>query len=378
MFRIYGLAPAEYYVSASLRAPQAMMMGPNSVASGPVEGYAPTYYPGTPNPSEASRVSVKAGGESSNISMALISARLSRIRGRAMSSRGTPVVQGFVNVTPVDRMSGMMMTASAMTAADGSFQLLGVAPGEYYVTLRPRGMPSADAEFANVRVTVGAGDLDNLLLATAPGAVARGIVTTDEGTPPPVQPQQVTVFARPLTPDPVPMFGDGRVNDDWTFELNGLSESRLFSVGVTQNPDWMLKAVYHNGVDVTDTPVDFVPGQTLDGFNVVLTRKLTEVSGQILGERNAPDTDATVIVFSDNPDRWTFGSRFVRTVRPNQEGRYTLRGMPPHDYLVVAVKDLEPGQFQDPEFLDTVRAHAERVKLNEGQSAVQDLKVVTQ
>jgi hypothetical protein len=52
--------------------------------------------------------------------------------------------------------------------------------------------------------------------------------------------------------------------------------------------------------------------------------------------------------------------------------------MPPHDYLVVAVKDLEPGQAQDPEFLDSVRPQAQRVSLGENETRVQDLKIARQ
>jgi len=107
----------------------------------------------------------------------------------------------------------------------------------------------------------------------------------------------------------------------------------------------------------------------------VLSRKRTELSGQISGERGAPETDATVIVFSDDPARWGFGTRYVRTARPNQDGRYTLRGMPPHDYLIVVVKELEPGQFQDPEFLESMRPQAQRISLGESETRVQDLKI---
>jgi hypothetical protein len=226
---------------------------------------------------------------------------------------------------------------------------------------------------------VGSADVDNVSLITTRGAIARGVVTTDEGTPPPMPPEQVQLYAQMTDPDAFSMnFSEAKVNPDWTFELTGLSEMRRIGGGVTQNPDWAIKAVYLNDLDVTDTATEFVPGQTVEGFNVVLTRKRTEISGQLSGERNAPETDATVIVFSENPERWTFGSRYVRTARPNQDGRYTLRGMPPHDYFLVAVKDLEPGQFQDPEFLDSVRGQAVRVSLTEGESKVQDLKVSRQ
>jgi hypothetical protein len=168
------------------------------------------------------------------------------------------------------------------------------------------------------------------------------------------------------------------VNADWTFEMTGLSDVLLVTGSVAQNPDWMIKAVFHDSVDVSDTPIEFVPGRTVEGLNVVLTRRLTQVSGQVLGERNAPDTDATVLFFSESQDRWGVGSRYLRTARPNQDGRYTLRGLPPHDYLAVAVKDMEPGQFMDPEFLESIRSQAVRISLGEAETKVQDLKATKQ
>jgi hypothetical protein len=374
-FRIYGLPPGEYYVSAVFRSPQEMMFVPGS--SNSLTGYAPTYYPGTPNPAEASRVTVRAAQEVTNITMALISARMARISGRAMNARGAPVVQGMIMASPADRSSLGIMTPS-MTSADGSFQLVGLPPGTYHLSLRPRGPQGRDAEFASLRVTVGTADIDGLLLTTAPGAIARGVVTTDEGVPPPLQPEQLTLIGRPLDPTPMPMFGNSTVSADWTFEISGLSDSLLLTGNIAQNPDWIVKAIYREGIDVSDTPIEFVPGHVIEGLNVVLTRKLTQVSGQILNERNAPDTDATVIAFSENADNWIPGSRYLRTARPNQEGRYTLRGLPPHDYLVVAVKDMEVGQFQDPEFLEGIRSQAVRVSLSEAETKVQDLKATRQ
>ena len=55
------------------------------------DGFAPTYYPGTPNVTEATRVTVKAGQEMSGANFALIVARMARVRGRALNSRGEPV-----------------------------------------------------------------------------------------------------------------------------------------------------------------------------------------------------------------------------------------------------------------------------------------------
>ena len=141
-------------------------------------------------------------------------------------------------------------------------------------------------------------------------------------------------------------------------------------------PEWGLKAVLLNGTDVTDTPLEFVPGKIVEGLQVVFTRKRPDISGLITNERNVPDTDATVIRFSQDSARWNYMSRFLRTARPSQDGRYSLRGLPPDDYFIVAVKDIETGQWHDPEFLESVRAAARRISLGEGERTTQDLKVV--
>jgi hypothetical protein len=379
-FRLFGLVPGEYYVSGTLRTQT--MMGPPTASSSIVEGFAPTYYPGTPNPAEAQRVPVKVGQETTNVAFALAAARLARINGRAVTSTGEPIVQGFVNAMLADRTGPMMMMGfmGGTTRADGTFQINGVPAGTYNLRLQPRGMPNTPTEVGQVRVTVGSEDLDNVLIVASRGGVARGVITGDDNTPLPMRPQQANVFVRPSDPDDM-MMGSGfaRVNDDWTFEVSNLFTGGLISASLAESPDWTFKGVYMNGEDVTDTPLDFGPGQTVEGLQIVFSRRRTELSGGIADERGRPETDATVIIFAEDSNRWTFQSRYIRTARPNQDGRYNLRGMPPHDYYyVVAVREVETGQWQDPEFLESVRDQATRVSLGEGETKVQDLKLAKQ
>src|SRR5689334_976764 len=86
VFRLYGLPPGDYFISANNMGNVFMTPGMNNTEA---EGYAPTYYPGTPNVAEAMRVTVKAGQEA-QASFALIVARMARVRGRAMNSSGQP------------------------------------------------------------------------------------------------------------------------------------------------------------------------------------------------------------------------------------------------------------------------------------------------
>ncbi len=71
-----------------------------------------------------------------------------------------------------------------------------------------------------------------------------------------------------------------------------------------------------------------------------------------MDDRNKPVLDATVVIFPADQQRWTYASRFVRTLRPDTNGRYSTKSLPPlDDYLIIAVQNLESGQGSDPEFL---------------------------
>lgn len=378
-FRLYGLPPGDYYVSASYRGMGMVMAEINNTES---EGFAPTYYPGTPNLGEAARIPIKAGQEMSGANFAMIVARMARIRGRALNSSGEPAPRAMLMLTSADPAMATAFSMSmnnAMIGADGSFQFANVPPGRYHINLRPMGMPGATDEFAVVPITVGNDDIDNVIITTSVGAVARGVVVTDDGSSPPFRPNQVQLFAQPaeLTMN---MIGGGptRVADDYTFEITSLFDRRIVrgSVGGGAAAGWYLKAVLFEGDDITDRGMEFTPGRTYEGLQVVFTRKATAVSGLVTDDRNRPLLDATVVVFPANSELWTFQSRYIRTARPDTNGRYNVRNLPPSgDYLVIAVQDLQSGQANDPDFLARARDEAVPLSLGEGETKTLDVRL---
>ena len=52
-----------------------------------------------------------------------------------------------------------------------------------------------------------------------------------------------------------------------------------------------------NGEDVTDSGVEFKPGQDVSGLEVVATSKQTESSGTVAASTGSPIKDYTVVVF---------------------------------------------------------------------------------
>ena len=378
-FRLYGLPPGDYYISANNRSNQFMAPGMTNTEA---EGFAPTYYPGTPNISEAMRVTVKAGQEMSAANFALTIARMARIRGRAINSNGEPVSNAMLMLTPAEpgMAFGGMNMMNAMIAGDGSFQFANVAPGRYTLNLRPSGMATAASEMAAVNVTVGAEDIDNLMVTTSPGAIARGVVVTDDGSVPTFRPDQVSIFPGPMDPAAGMMVfsGQNRINDDFSFELTGLSDRRMIraNVGQAAASGWYLKAVFFDGQDVTDSGVEFTPGRSYDGLQVVFTRKTTDFSGLVTDDKDRPVLDATVVIFPADPQRWTFSSRFMRSLRPDTNGRFNTKGLPPlDDYLIIAVQNLESGQGGDPDFLARAREEAKPFSLSEGETKNFDVKL---
>lgn len=375
-FRLYALPPGDYFVQAANRTNSFVGAGMSNTEA---EGFAPTYYPGTANVAEATRITIKAGQEMSGASFALIVARMARVRGRAINSRGEPAGGVMAMLAPADPYGGvtMMNMSNAMVGADGTFEFVNVAPGRYNINLRPMGMQNPNAEFAVMPITVSNDDLDNVLVTTHVGAIARGVVVTDDGQPPPFRPDQVRIFAQMM--EPAAMFvqpGQSRMLEDYSFEMTGLFDRRRFSASVGPQgtePSWYLKSVLYEGQDVTDSGIEFAPGRTHEGLQIVFSQKTTEISGAVSDGRGKPVLDATVVVFPANRERWTYLSRYVRTIRPDTNGRFSIRNLPPEEYLIVAVRNLEQGQGSDPDFLARAGEEAKSFSLAEAETKVVDI-----
>jgi len=257
---------------------------------------------------------------------------------------------------------------------NGTFKLLNVPPGRYTVQARSGGR---EFELARMDLTVGAENVEGLTLVTAPGAAVNGTIVSDTGEPFDFRPSQLQVAARPALPDTqLANVGPGgsRVGDDWTFGVRNLSDAVFLRV--TAPTGWMLKSVTVDGQDITDVPLELPPAQTLNGAQIVLTKKIANLSGLVTDSKGNPVLDATVVVFPADEKLWTFQSRFIKAARPDQDGRYRVTGLPgPGSYLTIALQGLEDGQAGDPDFLASVKEQATKLELNEGETKSVDVKL---
>src|SRR5206468_12061318 len=117
------------------------------------------------------------------------------------------------------------------------------------------------------------------------------------------------------------------------------------------------RAVLHDGRDIAELPIELRSGETLAGVQVMVTKRITSVTGRLVDDKGAPLTDGTVIVFAADSGKWVEDSRFVRSARPDQQGQWRIRGLPPGDYLAVAVESVEDGQWNEPEYLESIQRY---------------------
>jgi protocatechuate 3,4-dioxygenase beta subunit len=382
-FRIYGLAPGDYYLSATLRL--GMFMGGESTNR---TGYAPTYFPGTPSEQQADKVSVALGAEVTGISFALNPVRTARVTGTAVDSQGRPMTGAFVSLmeTSGDGGNFMMMSFGGgnRVGENGHFTLTDVSPGEYTITAREMG-PGRDgeeSETAEAKLLVSGEDISGVSLIGTRGATIKGQVSFDTQQPTSLKPGSVGVYVTPKDPlgSPGFFFGPGNrdtLNDDWTFDLRAMKGPVLLRTMRTP-PGYSLKGVYYNNQDVTDSGINFKPGESLSGVQVVLTAKSSTVSGSVTDARSQPVTDYAAIIFAEDSAKWGFMSRYVHMARPDQQGAFQVKELPPGRYLAAAVDYLEEGEETNPETLERLRNTATPFTLDEADTKALTLKVITQ
>jgi hypothetical protein len=420
-YRVWGLMPGEYFVSATATPAFALAAsmaarGNDVVALAGVAGrgrggrggraavpfgatadsdeqttYAPTYYPGVHSPAEARSIAVGLSAEVLDVNFSVALVRTARLTGRVLAPDGATPRGGNVNLT-LDAGFGRPMPGTAFGApiqSDGSFTITNVPPGQYVLRARSnaareqaptggRGGPgrgnAGNLLYATVPVAVADGDLDGLVVTLAPGATLGGTIALD-GTPadPSIRYEQFRVTTVPADEVMGPT-SDARADADGQFTIVNVPAG-MHQVRVNAVRGYTVKSITLAGQDVTDTPLQVRGGETLSGMRVLMTNQITELNGSVLDSRGAPASDYTVLAFAEDPARWRPQSRHIVTVRPDQTGRYQLRGLPPGSYLVTTIDPVEQGQWYDPAFLEAQRSRSERTSIGEGETRTLDLTV---
>jgi hypothetical protein len=382
-YRITGLSPGTYVVSAQLNDMWTTTVGDHQETM----GYAPTYFPGTTNMAGARKMTLGIGDEASAMDFSLVPGRAAKISGTAIDSHGRPLEN--VNVSQEIRGQDFASFGSAgcgTVAADGTFSIPNIPPGEYVLSANT-GPGNDSPEAAVLPIVIDGTDIDNVVLTGSAGGTITGRIVTEGGRLPKTPAVRIQV-TEPFFGQPSPVLlgtfrgsdsgvaGFGQAADDGTFTIQHVFGRARFKVTVPNG--WALKAIVHNSQDVADAPIELRSGEEWANVQVILSDRFASVTDRLLDDKGVPLADATMIVFSTDSTKWFDGSRFVRAGRPDQQGQSQITGLPPGDYFAIAVDYVEEGAWYDPDYLASIRPEAEQITLAETQDRALALRIVKQ
>jgi hypothetical protein len=372
-FRIFGLMPGAYLVSATPRTSPASpsLIAPSPTPAPSAPQYVQTYSPGTANAAEAQEI-VLAFGQEASTQFQLVVGRMSRLAGRIVDSLGQPAADAELALG--SRTGGRI---AGYAGRDGSFVIPDVAPGEHFVQvwLPARDDGSRGVEAANVPVTATGSSVDNLFITTTPALTASGTVEW-QGTAP--RANQRTLLINPMPTNGPTVFRtrsrsrdnpqEGAVGADNTFQLAAL-QGRL-RLSVSGVPDgWIVKSITVGNADVMIADAD---AATIAGapIRVVMTDRVSTLSGAARDAKAQAATDYVVVLMPADPMDPRVAARFTHVAQSDQKGAFRLSALAPGRYVAVAVEALETGAHWDPSFQATARndKRAQRVTIEEGQT----------
>jgi hypothetical protein len=388
-YSIANLQPGDYIVVA---APQAWDLARR--VSGPA-AVTPTYHPSSLELATAEVIHLDPGESRQNVDVSLVLRPPSTITVRVVDPQHQSDERVGISLQSESIPSaviGMLSSSRYSTAAlDTPTQFMNLPSGRYQISAeamrRPRTGPlPIEMLWARATVDINGFDSNEIVLTLREGARLSGKVTfvSHAGTPRP-DPKDIEVMesgrsARMITGFSVRKV---RVGADGMFAVNGLApgEHTFLPVLPASLADrWSVESATvilgSRCCEMRGVPITVREGPAQNDVTITMTDRQTEVSGVVSdGEgRPAPANYFIAIVPADRA-LWVRGSRMPAPVRPNAEGRYRVIGLPPGDYLVMALTALDESAWADGDWPSLDTGSAIKLALASGEQKTLNLRV---
>jgi protocatechuate 3,4-dioxygenase beta subunit len=423
IYRIFNLMPGDYVVSAVPRnssitnitaadvAAQArlaelsarglatiemeMVRRVETGAAGnvPVEGYAPVFYPGTTDMGGARSIRVGVSEEHLGIDFGLQRVPMTTVTGQVLAPPGVNVGSVQVRLMQPETVQLGIGQQTARPNSSGVFTFRSVVPGTYLlaatVSIATPNGPQVGGQVPRLQTPVPPRRLwaqselfvDGSYAPTVTMTLQEGVSVSGHVTfvgslplPPPSQRIRVTMSA---AGQPTQSMGLGSlsatVDAQGRFTLHGAVPGR-YNVSANGATGWQVKSVMAGGVEVLDFQLEVTSDEPVPDVVVQFGDQNTGLTGVLTGPDGAPNADYAVVILPEDQRYWA-SSRRIRSTRPATNGKFGFVGLPPGDYRMAAVTDVDTAELTDAEFLRQLLPASIGVRLIAGQPVTQDIRV---
>jgi hypothetical protein len=350
-YRLYGLLAGNYVVSA----PSSSVFINNS----PYLGTVPTFYPSNTREG-ATEVQVTPGGEVSDIDI-----RYRSELGHSISGKVSGAIPGggdsglprgvWVKLTALGTQQ-LLSRAFVQTRRDQfSFELKGVANGDYEISALATSSGGANALASPRRITVRNTDVSGVELALVASASIGGKVVVEPAVSSGEQVpciksrtailSEIVLDAQPVMPRKAMAIGNSEtaVAEDGAFTFFSLEAGQYYLRANLPSDNWYVKSVVSPTEKTTDGGVLTVrTSEKLSGVILTLAEGATQISGKWQGR-----TDAKMRVHLVPADNALANNvlRYAETfVQP--DGTFAFTHLAPGKYWLLA-KPVHPSEIKE-------------------------------
>jgi hypothetical protein len=347
--------------------------------------YPSTYHPSSFRATGATIVSVAPGEEKNGVDVLMRPVAATRISGRVVGPDGPIANVALQLVAPDPALNRTIPTTlidnpQALADGQGRFVFIGIPPGAYTL----RGLLTAPNRtlWTATPVTIGDGDVSDLEVRMQPGAPITGRIVFEGAAEPPAgafKAIAIRALALPGT-DAALVTSPATVRPDaaMQFTMRPQPAGRYMMSVAAGVAGWVVKTITAGGRDAIDRPFELTSAGVNDVVITFTNRptRLTGIARDSDGNPAAPG--AVVAIFPTDRTLWRLPgmqSRRMVNVVPDRGGQFSITGLPPGEYYLVAA-DWPSREFADADVISALVPHAQRVTLAEAETRHQDLRVV--
>jgi protocatechuate 3,4-dioxygenase beta subunit len=363
-YRISGLPGGEYVVMAqSGQQPALINLKPEEPRV-----YAPTFYPGTTDRRQATKIQVHPGDEV-GANFNLVPSKTFTVRGKVSGVAGrqpqnTEQEEPTVVLYPLDGPIDQHFQGPLLPNA--TFEVGGVLPGSYNAQVIALGRDGWSPIRASQTIEVRDADVDGVQLSPEPPSQIHGQFRIDANNGQIPNWTQLNIQIDPDERENSDGPFAGSVAKDGSFTLQVPAGN--YHVVVTSNSngeswrDFIVKEVLLNEKDVGDSGFALAGGVT--SLEIVASAQGSTIEGNVVDDDGKPIAGVLVVCIPDASRRKR--RDVYQQIQTDRQGHFALRGLNPGEYQVFTLDD-PADDITDPDFVAAHESLGQTVTLDPGE-----------